>query len=346
MMDGRRSVHAHPEPGHKRPAWRPAISLAPTARFVWKLHLLATLIFLAPSLLPLSAAAQSEIPPLTGRVMDPAGILSPETEAVLTHLLRAHEDSTGNQIVVATVPSLGGEAIEEYALRAGREWAIGTEENDNGILLIVAPSERKVRIEVGYGLEGAVPDAVAARIIRKEIIPQFRDDDFDSGVTAGTIALLEAVRGEYEADGGSSGPMPAAVRIILGVVFGVLAAMAGFGVMMIRKKVARYIIMTLLLPFPFAVGAVAAMSVLFGILSAAAFAAAFIYLSGRPSVERLRMKMAEAAKKDTPTPVAVGPFTIHVGGPSSHGGGSSGGSFGGFSGGGGSFGGGGATGGW
>lgn len=366
MMNGGRSAHSTPQAEATRlkgdgrhklaaaqravPAQAPApikifmvVQSAPTLRLAWALQLVTALILLSAMILPGAAVAQSEVPPLTGRVMDAAGILSPETEAMLTDLLRTHEDSTGNQIVVATVPSLSGEAIEEFTLRAGREWGIGTDENDNGILLIVAPSERKVRIEVGYGLEGAVPDAVAARIIRREIIPQFRDGDFDGGVAAGTIALLEAVRGEYRADDGPSGPMPVAVRIVLGLVFALLVALAGFGVLMIRSETARYIVMTLLLPLPFAVGAVAAMSAPIGLLSAAAFAVAFIYLSGRSSVESLRERMAEAAKKDRPTPVAVGPFTIHVGGSSSGGGRSSGG---GFSGGGGSFGGGGATGGW
>ncbi len=295
------------------------------------------------------ALAQTEIPPLTGRVMDPAEILSASTEQTLTELLRAHEDTTSNQIVVATVPSLDGEAIEEYALRAGRAWQIGTAERDNGILLIVAPSERKVRIEVGYGLEGAVPDAIAAQIIRKEIIPEFRDGDFDAGVAAGTMAILEAVRGEYEADdasSGSGGPPPLVVRIILSIVFGMLLVGVSFAVILAKSPV-RWILMTFLTPFAFVVGGIGGMSLWSGLLAAVIFVGLFIYLSGRESVRRLREHVLEASKKDERVPVAVGPFTMYVGGASA-GGSGGGGSFGGggFSGGGGSFGGGGASGGW
>lgn len=301
--------------------------------------------------------AQTEIPPLSGRVMDPADILSPSTEHMLTDLLRAHEESTGNQIVIATVPSLEGEAIEEYALRAGRSWQIGTAENDNGLLLVVAPSERKVRIEVGYGLEGAVPDIVAAQIIRYKIIPEFRDGDFDAGVVAGTMAVLEAVKGEYVAQSrssGGSGSPPIAVRIIVGLIFGVTLVITGFTALTAKSRAFRWIAMSFLSPFAFVVGGLAGMSFWTGLMAFLIYVGLFIFLSGKPSVQRLRERMAEAAKKGERVPVAVGPFTFHVGGPSGSGGGSSnfgrvGGGFSGgssFSGGGGSFGGGGASGGW
>lgn len=313
------------------------------------LRLLTAMLFASCFFTAPPATAQTEIPPLTGRVMDPAEILSESTERTLTDLLKAHEDSTGNQIVVATVPSLEGEAIEEFALRAGRTWQIGTAEHDNGILLVVAPSERKVRIEVGYGLEGAVPDAVAAQIIRNEIIPEFRDGDFDAGVAAGTMALLEAARGEYEADDGSSdGPPPIAVRIIFGFVFGVVFLVVSFGALMAKSKGLRWFLLIVLLPFALLIGGFVAMSVWTGLLAALGFGSLFIYLSNKPSVQDLRERMAEAAKKGETVSVAVGPFTMQMGGSSGSGSGGSGwgGGGGGFSGGGGSFGGGGASGGW
>jgi len=136
-------------------------------------------------------------PELTGRVVDQAQLLGPEEEASLSTQLEAHEAQTSNQIVVVTVDDLEGYAIADYANQLGRAWQIGTEENNNGALLLVAPSSRKVRIEVGYGLEGALTDSLSSIIIQREILPAFRDNDYALGINRGVNAILSAVEGEY-----------------------------------------------------------------------------------------------------------------------------------------------------
>lgn len=147
------------------------------------------------------AWGQSEptFPTLTGRVNDLANLLSAEDKVALEQQLEAHEAATSNQVVVVTVNSLDGLDIADYALKLGREWGIGTEEKDNGVILLVAPNERKVRIEVGYGLEGALPDALAGTIVRNNILPSFREKEYSSGIKGGVTAIFDAVLGEYKA---------------------------------------------------------------------------------------------------------------------------------------------------
>lgn len=147
-------------------------------------------------LLAAGAAQAIDFPPLTGRVVDAAGILSAATRADLTQQLEAHERATGQQIVVATVPNLGGLPIEDYGFQLGRHWGIGRKEKDNGVLLIVASAEHKVRIEVGYGLEGDLTDALSSNIINTRIVPAFRKGDFDGGVRAGVGAIMAALGGQ------------------------------------------------------------------------------------------------------------------------------------------------------
>ncbi len=144
-------------------------------------------------LYPAATRAQDPAPALTGRVVDLAEILSPATEETLTTLLAAYEDSTSNQVAVLTVPSLGGEAIETYALRVAETWALGTAERDNGVLFVVAVEDRSLRIEVGYGLEGILPDVVASRIIREQIVPYFREGAYERGVEMGVLAVVAAL---------------------------------------------------------------------------------------------------------------------------------------------------------
>src|SRR5690606_5234978 len=135
--------------------------------------------------LPAAALAQPAVPPLTGRVVDLADVLSPATEAQVTTLLEAHEAQTTNQVAVLTIPSLQGSTVEEVANEVFNAWGLGQSGRDNGVLLLVARDDRELRIEVGYGLEGALTDAEAGRIIRNVIVPRFRDGDFDGGVSAG-----------------------------------------------------------------------------------------------------------------------------------------------------------------
>lgn len=168
----------------------------PAARPRWTAAVLGLLVALwiaAP------AAAAPDYPALTGRVVDAANLLTTQARADLDAKLAAHEQQSGNQVVVATVPSLDGESIEEYGVGLGRHWGIGREGEDDGVLLIVAPNEREVRIEVGYGLEGALTDALSSQIIQNEILPRFRAGDMSGGIVAGADAVLATLGGTYEA---------------------------------------------------------------------------------------------------------------------------------------------------
>lgn len=142
-----------------------------------------------------AAEASPELPALelTGRVVDAADVLSPECEARLTTRLAALEQETGVQLAVATTPDLGGRTIEDYALALANSWGIGEARRDDGLLLLVAPNERKVRIEIGYGLEASVRNEEAAAIIQNAILPQFRRKAFDAGVEAGVAGLAREV---------------------------------------------------------------------------------------------------------------------------------------------------------
>ena len=124
------------------------------------------------------AAAQPKFPPLTGRVVDNANLLTPADEAELTQRLEALQQASSRQLVVATVPDLQGYPIEDYGYQLGRAWGIGQKEANNGIILLVAPNERRVRIEVGYGLEPIVTDALSYVIINEQILPRFKANDY------------------------------------------------------------------------------------------------------------------------------------------------------------------------
>jgi uncharacterized protein len=152
---------------------------------------IALLCLLAAS--PALRAADISFPPLTGRVVDDAGILSPSVVGRLTAELAGHEQRTGEQVVVATVKSLQGRPIEEYGYQLGRAWGIGQKGKDNGAILLVAPNERRVRIEVGYGLEGTLTDAVSSTIINESILPRFRKGDMQGGVVLGAEQILRAL---------------------------------------------------------------------------------------------------------------------------------------------------------
>src|SRR5437868_3806657 len=132
-----------------------------------------------------TAFSATDIPYLSGRVVDNAEILKGETRSALTEKLKAHEQKTTNQIAVLTVPTTGDDSIEQYATRVFDVWKLGQKGKDNGVLLVIAPKDRKLRIEVGYGLEGTLTDVVSSRIIRNVITPAFKAGDFDKGVTEG-----------------------------------------------------------------------------------------------------------------------------------------------------------------
>jgi uncharacterized protein len=137
----------------------------------------------------------ADIPYLNGRVTDNAQILSGETRKSITLRLKAHEEKTTNQIAVLTVPTLGGVGIEEYAINVFKEWKLGQKGKDNGILVIVAPKDRRMRIEVGYGLEGTMPDGVAGGIIRNVMTPHFKNSDYNKGIDEGVQAIISVLEG-------------------------------------------------------------------------------------------------------------------------------------------------------
>ncbi|MEH3062207.1 MAG: TPM domain-containing protein [Methylobacterium radiotolerans] len=143
-------------------------------------------------------AAELTFPALTGRVVDAAGILTPEQRGTLEAKLKAHEDKTSDQVVVATVPNLQGTTVEDYANRLFRDWKLGQAKTNNGVLLLVAPSERKVRIEVGYGLEGALTDALSKVIIAGAITPRFKTGDYFGGLDAGVDGILSILAGDAQ----------------------------------------------------------------------------------------------------------------------------------------------------
>lgn len=147
--------------------------------------------FVAPAL------AEPPIPALTGRVVDQAGILDRATIDAITQQTAGYEAATGKQLVVVTLPSLQGYPIEDWGLALGRGWGIGQKGKNDGVLLVVAPNDRELRIEVGYGLEGDLPDATANTIIQSEIIPHFKRGDMKGGVRAGVTAILGALGGSY-----------------------------------------------------------------------------------------------------------------------------------------------------
>lgn len=152
---------------------------------------LASVLFVLLFALPVYAQT---LPKLTGRVVDTAALLSPEQSAALDAKLAALEQSSGHQLVVATIPNLGGYPIEDYGNRLLRTWALGSKEKDDGAILLVAKDDRKVRIEVGYGLEPYLTDAFSSVIINSTIVPRFKAGDYAGGIDAGVDAIAEQVK--------------------------------------------------------------------------------------------------------------------------------------------------------
>ncbi len=269
-----------------------------------------------------------DVPKLQGYVNDYAEMISPSARAKLEEQLRAFEQSDSTQIVILTVPSLQGEEIEEFGIKVGDAWKIGQQRKDNGAILIVSKQDRKIRIEVGRGLEGNLTDLLAGRIVDQVISPRFKQGDYDGGFLNGVSAMIAATRGEFKAE-------PGAVRgqkgfppfltfllflgvfvLILGSISRVLGGIAG-GIGLPSLLYATKALV------PFGLVAVLVLAV-FGFLFGALMPG--LFSSGRHGRHR-----------------RGGGFFF---GPGSSGGWHSSGGGGGFSGGGGSFGGGGASGGW
>lgn len=145
------------------------------------------------------AAGALEVPQLKGHVNDYANVLNPSQAGRLETKLTEFEKTDSTQIVVLTIPSLEGEDLEGYSIRVAEAWKIGWKGQDNGVILLISQAEKKIRIEVGRGLEGKLTDLISGRIIRTVIVPYFKRGDFDGGIEAGTSAIIEAVRGEFKA---------------------------------------------------------------------------------------------------------------------------------------------------
>ena len=164
--------------------------------------------------------AVPKFPELSGRVVDQAKVLSAGARSQLESTLKSHESSSSNQIVVVTLKSLQGYDISDLGYQLARHWEIGQKGRNNGVLLIIAPEERKVRIEVGYGLEGNLTDALSHNIIQTQILPKFRQGGYDSGAEAGVEAIIQAIDGTYEPIVREESPMgPLMMFLLIWVVF-------------------------------------------------------------------------------------------------------------------------------
>ncbi len=277
-----------------------------------------------------SCAFGLDVPALKGRVNDYGNILSSSTERQIEAVLGELESMDSTQIVVLTITSLEGDSLEGFSIRVADQWKIGQKNKDNGAILLISKNDRKVRIEVGYGLEGSLTDLISGRIIRNIIIPCFKRGDFDSGVSSGVQAVIQAVRGEFKADAepvrvsprSHSGPNLFAILFIIFLVNVMgrlkrpLGAVSGgilFPILGTLLFNAGFLIFLVLIPVGILVGL-------------------FLSLFGGP----LSFGPSYGSGRDR------GGYWTSGGGFRSSGGGG----FGGFSGGGGGFGGGGASGGW
>ena len=313
--------------------------------------------FLVACLAALTALA-ADVPYLSGRVVDNAEILGAETKRKLTEQLKAHEAETANQIAVLTVPSLEGESVESFAEQVFNTWKLGQKGKDNGVLVLVAPAERRMRIEVGYGLEGTLTDVAASRIIRNVMTPRFKEGDFDAGVEEGVAAVIGQLTGAAAApadapaetsparaeksDNFFDGPdLSLTERILIGAfIFGIIGL---FTVLGILTPGMGWFLYFFLIPF----------WAMFPIVVVGTKGALYLlgtYVIGFPIAKLIvsRMPWYEKAQRDIKTKgtASIGGFTVggSSGGSSWSSGSSS--SGGGFSGGGGSSGGGGASGSW
>ena len=271
-----------------------------------KIYLLA-LLFLVPL-----ALNSQEIPELKSHINDYAGMFSQEAAAEAEKKLSELEKTDSTQIAVLTINSLEGYAIEDYSIKTAEKWKIGQSGKDNGIIIVISKTDRKIRIETGYGLEDRLTDLLAGRIIDNEITPRFKEGKFDEGLNAGIEAVIGAVKGSYKADNSGDAGKPAkGFGIFVGIVLVVM--FAG----MIRK---RYGAVSGAVLFPFLAANTFDMNIILILLIfiPLGFVAGFI----------------------------LSFFRMFTGGGGRGFSGGSGFSGGGFSGGGGRFGGGGASGGW
>ena len=280
-----------------------------------------------------------DVPPLRGRVNDYAKLLSQERALALEAQLEKFEQETGHQIAVLTIPSLEGDSLEDFSIRVAETWKIGKKGFDNGAILLVARDDRKLRIEVGYGLEGVLPDAIASRIIREVITPRFRSGDYAGGIDGGVNAILKVARGETlpERARPAPGPTPSEGASLHNILM--ITAMLALFIGMTRRRLvsgavggaASGLVTTLFASG--GLGFVLFPALIIGALLGAVGAAVGTGAAGNQWVGRPRSRRGDWGG---------GVFPGGYGGGGFGGGGGGGG----FSGGGGGFGGGGASGSW
>ena len=276
----------------------------PPLHFPWSLPIFLFLFFAIPSF----SSFALEIPQKPqGYVSDYAGMLSASERRNLEEKLARFERETSNQLIVATFPGLEGEALEDYSIRLAEAWKPGQKGKDNGVILLVFKKDREVRIEVGYGLEGSLPDAVAKQIIENEIIPEFRRGNFSGGIEKAVEAVIATTRGEYRPETKEAGPDQGLLQA--GLFLGLFSLLNGRFAFLVFQVL--FLLLAFFLP-----------SISFGVLSIILGVLAFMTAAGR----RGYYLGGPAGRGSWPS------------------GGSFGG--GGFRGGGGSFGGGGASGRW
>ncbi|PID72365.1 MAG: methanol dehydrogenase [Desulfobulbus propionicus] len=266
-----------------------------------------------------------DVPPLKARVNDYDGLLSTGTRNLLEEQLKQLEQEDSTQVVILTITSLKGENLEQYSLKVAETWGIGQKGADNGVLLLIAVNDRKIRIEVGYGLEGVLTDVVAGRIIRNVITPKFRKGQFDAGVINGVAAIVGTVKGEFNTESLKKASDADPALWIIGGMFGFFTIGSIFRKKTIIAGIAGGVYSTLLgLTAPFISGVTSLL--IFALVGVIGGVIASSIISSR------------SHRRSSRTTGFSGGFNTLGGG--------FGGGFGGFGGGGGGFGGGGASGGW
>jgi uncharacterized protein len=276
-----------------------------------------------------------EVPKLQGYVNDDAGMISSSAKSKIEETLRAFEQSDSTQIVILTIPSLKGEDIEKFGITVGDTWKIGQKAKDNGAILIVSKQERRIRIEVGRGLEGKLTDLMSGRIIDGVIKPRFKEGDFDGGFIAGVSSMIDATRGEFKAEQRTvhqrqrGGPHFLTIFLFLGVFTLILGSLS---------RVLGGVIAAIGLPTFVSLAVLPVGIPLMILLAVVGFGGGFFL----PSLFSSGGSRRDGSSRHQGGGFFSGPGT----GGFFSGGGGFGGGGGGFSGGGGSFGGGGASGGW
>lgn len=276
-----------------------------------------------------SVAWSLAVPPLKGLVNDYGKMLSPTTTAQLESVLKNLETSDSTQIVVLTIPSLEGDSLEDFSIRVVDSWKIGQKGLDNGALLLIARDDRKIRIEVGYGLEGVLTDLVAGQIIRNNITPYFRNGNIDQGTISGVTAMIAAVKGEYNAAAAAPTGHQAKSNDTAGLIASLFFIFFFFGSIFKNNKL-----------FASLLGG--AISPLMGLVFFGLSGLALMSLIPVGAIGGLIASILASSSGSGRS--GRGSGGIYMGGGGGFGGSSGG--FGGFSGGGGGFGGGGASGGW